>query len=299
VGERATVRCGARFAFGSSGRPAAREGDETLPPDSGVDFGLYITALGTSEEVGALSGRERLEEGERKKVNGNDNFAYADYERAARCYGAALKAVDGMIGGDAGDGEGRADLDAVAKLMVDCGNNLAAAYIKLGQFAKAEGACVAVLSGDPANVKALYRAGTAAMEQTKYLEARLALDRLLGLDPESGPAKALGRELTKREKKYRAKEQLMMKQMGAKLFGGQSSVQKGRSSTGAEQFKDVSEREHPPMESVPNAAPQADELPEAPAPTREYTVASKPSASWAVAGAVALASIGALLLWRR
>ena len=68
--------------------------------------------------------------------------------------------------------------------------------------------------------KALYRGGVAAMHQDKFEEARLALGRLLELDPENKAGLSQRRELQRREALYTAKEAKMMKAMGANMFGG-------------------------------------------------------------------------------
>jgi tetratricopeptide (TPR) repeat protein len=125
-----------------------------------------------------------------------------------------LKAIDGTL-----ESEDSKDVASqVLSLMVDAGNNLAACYLKLELFPKAEDACIAVLTVSPDNQKALYRAGISAMQQTKFNESRLALEKLLSIDPENAAAKKQLRELAKRETKYREAERALFKTMGQSMF---------------------------------------------------------------------------------
>ena len=126
-----------------------------------------------------------------------------------------MKAIDGVLEND----EVSPDFASqVYGLMIDAGNNLAAACLKLEQYMNAENACIAVLSVSPENQKALYRAGISAMNQTKFKEARLALDKLLSLDSDNVAAKKQLRELAKRELKYREAEKALFKTMGQSMF---------------------------------------------------------------------------------
>jgi len=130
-----------------------------------------------------------------------------------------LKAIDGVLEG----GEVSSDFTSqVYGLMVDAGNNLAASCLKLKQYLNAENACIAVLSVSPENHKALYRAGISAMNQTKFKEARLALEKLLSLDVDNVAAKKQLRELGRRESKYREDEKALFKTMGQSMFSESS-----------------------------------------------------------------------------
>jgi tetratricopeptide (TPR) repeat protein len=217
----ADIECEARFAFGSPGRPDAVEGDVLLPPDTPVSFEVTMLELGSSAVVGNMGCSDRLEEAQKKRTIGNHCFLYQDYERASKCYGASLKAVDGILSSDEADTPAAVRED-VLRLMLDCGNNLAAAYLKLANYPKAEAASVAVLQIDPSNVKALYRGGVAAMEQHMFVEARLAFAGAKELAPKDQGVARQFRELEKREKLYKAKELRMMKQMSKRILGSSS-----------------------------------------------------------------------------
>ena len=295
VGEKGTIECEPRFAFGSSGRPAAREGDMAVDANTAVSFVVEIKALGTeSMDPSALAPPERIVEGERKRQSGNENCTYADYERAARCYGAALKAVDGLLGVL----EEKEALETVARLIIDCGNNLAFTYIKLGNHAKAEAACISVLQGDPSNPKALYRAGVAAMHQTKFVEARLALQKLLALEPENVSCKTQLRELARREKKYKEKEKKVASRMSAAMFGDDASghaesKEPAAIATGVRDDQQGSETNEGALPQGTTEAAPAGDLPQG---TTESKGAVWPQ-RWYIAGAALVAALAWGLSW--
>jgi uncharacterized Zn-binding protein involved in type VI secretion len=78
-GETGLVVCEPRFAFGAAGRPAARQGDAVLPPDSHVEFHVRVIQLGAS--TGGSGPADQLEEGQRKRSLGNFHFQYSDFEK--------------------------------------------------------------------------------------------------------------------------------------------------------------------------------------------------------------------------
>jgi len=214
VGERGVVRCSSRFAYGHLGRPAVTDGDTPLCPDSDVEFHIHIHSLGSSLPIGSMTAPERLEEARLKKGAGNDLFKFHYFSGSAKAYSASLQALDGLLGEEPAE----VAHSEVVQMIADCGCNLAAAYLKMGMDAKAEDSCVAVLQIDPTNVKALFRAGSAAMNQQKFMESRLAFERLLFLEPGNRAAIRQVRELKLAEKRYRARERTVMRAMGADIF---------------------------------------------------------------------------------
>jgi tetratricopeptide (TPR) repeat protein len=249
LGEKGILTCGSRFAFGDIGRPIRNESVDmmVLPPDTDVEIELEVLELGSDKQVGGMEDDERIEECRKKKQIGNDCFEYCDYGRSTRAYSAALKAVDGLLenyqGEEVGDSSNTknesAPIDAtsssttlsnkqekfkvVLKLMVDCGCNIAAAYLRLKEYNKAESSCIAVLQVDANNLKALYRGGIASMHQHKFVEANMAFKMLLEMDPDNKEAQLKFKELQKREKLYKDKEKQIAKKMGANMFGGSNN----------------------------------------------------------------------------
>ena len=223
-GERAKVRSEPRFAYGGLGRPAAAPGDRELAADTAVEFELELHALGSRDAVAAMRPQERAAEGQLKREIGNEHFRCRDYHKAARCYSVALKAVDGLLAeSEEGEPAPGVDADAVLTLMVDCGNNMAACQLKLGDAKKAEEACIAVLQIDAANVKALYRAGIAARTQHKFDEAGLALEKALALEPGNRDVLRETRQLKLKIREYKEKDRKMAQAMGGKLFAASAT----------------------------------------------------------------------------
>ena len=278
-GERAKVRSESRFAYGGLGRPAAAPGDRELAADTAVEFELELHALGSRDAVAAMSPQERAAEGQLKREIGNEHFRCRDYHKAARCYSVALKAVDGLLA-DSEEGEPApgVDADAVLTLMVDCGNNMAACQLKLGDAKKAEEACIAVLQIDAANVKALYRAGIAARSQHKFNEAGLALEKALALDPGNKDVLRETRQLKLKIREYKEKDRKMAQAMGGKLFAA-SAKEEAAAAVAA-----------PAVDAAATAPPHGD---------KAGTERSEATGSQTDTGGQAPASAAAAEWWRR
>lgn len=215
-GEKAVVHCENRFAFGSTGRTALKDSDERdVPQDTDVDFEVEILSLGTTAPCAAMPPFDCLEECDEKRKNGNIHFRSHNLPKAAQFYGAAIKAVSELLSAFE---KGTNEHDRVLRLMIDCGNNLGACHLKLGDFKKCEEACIAVLHLDLQNVKGLYRGGVASMMQDKFEEAGLAFKRALEVDPENKEVQREMRRLKARIRDYKQKESKMLKTMSAKLF---------------------------------------------------------------------------------
>lgn len=281
LGETAIVRCSSRFAFGIAGRRVVREGDVLLPPETDVEFEVELT------EFGAAPGAESpVDDALRKRSIGNEHFEYYEFEKAARCYGAAIKSVDGVTAEVVPD-----DLIAtVNELLINCGNNLAQCYLKLNEFAKAESAAIAVLTLEPSNLKALYRGGISAMRQDRFDESRKAFDKLMSLDPQNSAGLTRLDELNRLEKAYKLKEHKMMKEMSKGIFGSAKKVEPkveekspGSSPGGA--------TVEPPREAGPERIDQ--EVPP------EAMVTSSPThrRDWAVVASVIVAVAAAVLFF--
>uniref|UniRef100_A0A7S2REJ1 peptidylprolyl isomerase n=1 Tax=Rhizochromulina marina TaxID=1034831 RepID=A0A7S2REJ1_9STRA len=295
-GDRARVCCAHRFAFGLSGRPAKHEGERAIAAEQDVDFIVAVSTVDPNTPVAGMALDERLREADCKRQSGNIFFLYEDWARATRCYAAALKALEG-----AENEEDAAEPDTaghIHSLLVDCGNNLALAHLRLDDPKKAEDACIAVLSLDPANVKALYRAGVATKLMGRYDEARLALDRALELDPSNKAVVKELRNLQAKRLEYRQKDARIAQAMGAKLFAKQEegvvntppSIQGERAralsqspaSAPTTQPKETSGSDRVPMEEVASTNSK---------PLHKRQLAS----SFAVIGALAL--LGAAMAW--
>ena len=94
--------------------------------------------------------------------------------------------------------------------------NAAMCALKLNDSATAEQHCNDALAADPASVKALFRRGTARMNQAEWATAKADLREASRLDPKSKEVREAFAECQKREGAAKQKE----KDIAAKMFGG-------------------------------------------------------------------------------
>uniref|UniRef100_A0A4W5N8V7 FKBP prolyl isomerase 16 n=1 Tax=Hucho hucho TaxID=62062 RepID=A0A4W5N8V7_9TELE len=135
---------------------------------------------------------DRIHIGNQKRERGNFHFQREEYSMAARAYWMALDVLTTHTkdGGSAVLVEG----EEVQDYRVKCLNNLAAAQLKLEQYDDALHTSRDVLSLDPQNVKALFRAGKLLSDKSEYEEAKEILKKALKLEPST---KAIHVELSK------------------------------------------------------------------------------------------------------
>lgn len=156
----------------------------------------------------------------------NDQFARTAYKQALRSYTAACNIIAEVVLPD----KESEMFQKVRQLRLDCGNNMATACVRLGEFEKAKEATVDVLRLDPDNMKALFRAGQISSLQSNFVEAKVALRRALNLSPESKEIQDELRRLLVRIKAYNTKRQTVQEAMGKSLLAGsqqQPKVVKG------------------------------------------------------------------------
>eukprot|EP00953_Heterococcus_sp_UTEX-ZZ885_P039915 20422-Heterococcus_DN1.PRE.2 len=152
------VRCNSRFAYGERGLPPASLNGPAVPPDTDVDFEVTLERIVSTKSIADLTPEENLAEAHFKKSVGNEHFSAANYKLAVKCYQKAVNAVDSAL----------PQLPAAArsvaqKLVVDCANNMVAAYLALDDLELAEQAVAVALQTDPNSVKGLYRAGQVSL----------------------------------------------------------------------------------------------------------------------------------------
>lgn len=219
TGQRCVVRCETRFAYGPDGCPATQPGDTNLSPNTDIELLVELVEIISTTAATNMTPAEKMEEYQRKKKVGNDHFTRKAFKKAVRSYASVLQTIS----------EGDSPCDSVMceearQLQIDCGNNVAMAYMRLGDLEKSKEATVGVLVLDPLNPKALFRAGQVSSLQGNFAEAKLALRKALDVKPDSKEVQAeLGR-LSVLVKAYRSKEKAMQKRMGQSMF---SSVERG------------------------------------------------------------------------
>ncbi|CAM9151085.1 unnamed protein product [Discosporangium mesarthrocarpum] len=218
VGQRNVVRCQSRFAFGDEGRPAIGTGDRIVPPNADLELDVFLSEIVSSKSTAEMTPEENLADCQFRKAVGNEHFQCKDFKKAIRSYVSALKAI-----GDNDFPKGSEEYQEARKLQIDCGNNVANAFMRMNELEKAKESTVSVLQLDPDNVKALFRAGNISSKQGNFLEAKLALDRALEIDPQSIVIKAEMQRLAVLKKEYREKSKAMQKRMGESMFSSSDS----------------------------------------------------------------------------
>lgn len=154
---------------------------EKQAEDKGVD--LVAKAM----EAAAIEKRQHdklkagHDEAARLKEEGAAAFKKKQYAEAVKCWGEALRSVDGY---------GRSEflLQEREELRMALHNNRAVAQIHLRNFSAAEGDATDVLFTDPNNAKALFRRGQARIGKRDYHGAVEDLEKLLELKPKDAKA---------------------------------------------------------------------------------------------------------------
>ncbi|CAN0139081.1 unnamed protein product [Scytosiphon promiscuus] len=219
VGQTCLVRCESRFGYGGLGCPATRKEDTDLPPDSDIEVQIELLEVVPTSSAQEMSPEEIIEEGERKKRIGNEHFQRSAYQKALRAYTSAANSITGL---ELSNESSQTFLQA-RQLRIDCGNNIATTCARLGELDKAKEAAVDVLELDPANTKALFRAGQVSSLQSNFVEAKLALQKAYDLNPASKEVHAELSRLSARIKLYKSKRRAMQETMGRSLFAASAS----------------------------------------------------------------------------
>lgn len=212
-GQRCIVRCETRFAFGPDGCPATQPGDVDLPPNADIELVVELVEVVSSTAPANMTPVEKLAEYHRRKTVGNEHFARRAFKKAIRSYTWVLQALsEEDFPTDSGMGsEARC-------LQIDCGNNAAMTFMRMGDLERAKEAAVGVLVLDPLNTKALFRAGQVSSLQGNFSEANLALRKALDVEPNSKEVQAELSRLSRRIKTYRKKNEALQRKMGQNLF---------------------------------------------------------------------------------
>lgn len=202
VGEASEVRCDARFAFGDVG----------LAPHvaPGTDMKLVVELLRVGKKITAeMDSKELIAEAAKKKESGNRYFREHNYEQAAKLYKRALKLLESW--------EHEEEDEAACKaLLIALGNNVGNVQHKLKQYKEARQSSLEVIQLDPTNVKAMYRVGQIALEQSDFVEATEFLRTALDLEPQNAKVRALLADVKRKKLELKQRE----RKLYAKLGGG-------------------------------------------------------------------------------
>jgi len=158
---------------------------------------------GDSEE-GEGEAKQRLDEAEACKHQGNTSFQSRQCEDALRHYTKAARLLAFVASSPAIEEERD-------RLATKCKVNEAACYLELKDYAMTIRRCTEVLAVDPHVVKALYRRARAHLECKDFGEAKRDVIRALDIAPNDTELSKLLREVKKMQADEEAKERRKLK----------------------------------------------------------------------------------------
>lgn len=209
-GELALLLADSQYAYGLLGR------EPDIPAWAPLLYQLQLLDFREKPDPLTLPVADRIRIGNQKRETGNFHFQREEYSMAARAYCVALDVLTtrSKDGSDAGV---KGEEEEVWDYRVKCLNNLATTQLKLEQFDEALRTSQDVLTLEPNNVKALFRAGKLLSDKGEYKEAMEVLKKALKLEPAT---KAIHIELSKLVKRQSGgKETQQWKPKPAELLG--------------------------------------------------------------------------------
>ncbi|KAM8750361.1 FKBP prolyl isomerase 16 [Acanthopagrus schlegelii] len=186
-GEITLLLADSQYAYGLLGR------EPDIPAWAPLLYQLQLLDIREKPDPLTLPVADRIRIGNQKRERGNFLFQREEYCLAARAYCMALDMLT-TSSRDGSDGSVKAEEEEVQDYRVKCLNNLAAAQLKLERYDEALHTSRDVLTLEPNNVKALFRAGKLMSDKGEYKEAMEVLKKALKLEPAT---KAIHVELSK------------------------------------------------------------------------------------------------------
>lgn len=186
-GEKAVLTIASDYAYGDGGSPPKIPGKATLL------FDVELIGFGPKKkEKWELSAEEKITESENSKAAGNELLKAGDYSGAIYEYDEALDYVKFM-----NDETPEEEKERVEKLKLALYLNSAMACIKDKDFGKAITMTTDALKIEADNVKALFRRGTAYLNNGMFEHAKADLMAARKLDPKN---KSVVKELMRYKK---------------------------------------------------------------------------------------------------
>lgn len=210
-----------RFAFADKGDPELGIG-----PNQDLEARIECIRIGEmSKEPVEMTPKELVESMRVSKERGNYFFKRGDLNRALRCYQDGLKKSESHLPPEPKPGQDPEELKTpefdeynndpdLIRLRIDCAGNMSACFEKQEKWKEAKEACVAVLTMEPNNLKALLRASRVSQAQDIYDEAKMCLITAKEYFPGNADVK---REMQKFKKRVEAYKLARKKQFGGKL----------------------------------------------------------------------------------
>ncbi|KAM3609573.1 uncharacterized protein V6R79_017287 [Siganus canaliculatus] len=186
-GEITLLLADSQYAYGLLGR------EPDIPAWAPLLYQLQLLDIREKPDPLTLPVADRIRIGNQKRERGNFHFQREEFCLAVRAYCMALDVLT-TRSRDGSGGSVKVEEEEVQDYRVKCLNNLATAQLKLEQYDEALHTSRDVLTLEPNNVKALFRAGKLLSDRGEYKEAMEVLKRALKLEPAT---KAIHAELSK------------------------------------------------------------------------------------------------------
>lgn len=234
VGEKAEIKCAARFAYGSIGLQS-----KNIPPDATIIYTIELVSAHEESDLEKKSYESRKEIGNKKRERGNYFFERQEYNSAIQLYRRALEYLDESEGGikypttDDDMEPTNAQLQELLEDRIKVYNNLAQAQMKIQAYDTALKSIDTVLQCQPNNVKALFRKGKILEAKADVAGAIPLLRKACSIDPDNKSIQnELSRLILKSKREARNEKDLYQKmfQSAQKL---ETKTQHSSSSSGA------------------------------------------------------------------
>ena len=243
-GERALITADAASAYGASGDAALG-----VLPGATVEWDVELTSLTKAKESWEMDEPEKLAAAAAHKDAGNAKFKAGAHSAAAKRYARAAAFIEYDSGFSAASKTAAADLKKALHL------NLAAARLKLGDWAAAAAACDKVLDRDGLNAKALYRRAQARLGTRDFVEAER--DARVAASA-GGPGAADARTLLARVKKEAAAYDKQQRAAFSNMFGRLAKLEEKEKKAKGEKQEEATAAAGEPMATDEAAAPVAE-----------------------------------------
>ncbi|KAK9158926.1 hypothetical protein Scep_005500 [Stephania cephalantha] len=187
-GEIALVTCPPDYAYDKFSRPAG------VPEGAHIQWEIELLSFEMPKDWTGLNFASIMEDADKIKNTGNRLFQEGKFELAKAKYEKVLREFNHVNPQD--DEEGKIFLNSRNSLHL----NVAACYLKMGEWRKSIEACNKVLDSNPLHVKALYRRGMAYLSGGEFDEARNNFEKMPTIDKSSEPdAKAALQKLKQKQ----------------------------------------------------------------------------------------------------
>jgi len=177
----------------------------------GEDDGIVTVQDGDAfpdfpEDSEAKTIAEKLKAAEAIKAVGNDYFKKQKFGEAANKYEKCLRYLEEKY-------PSPEEKHQLEQAKLPCHSNLAACYLKVGDYFKAVEQCDIVLKADPKNLKVLFRRGQAHTYKNDFERAKVDFSEALKLDPNSAEVKNAVIFMNQRKAELEKKEAAVFSKM--------------------------------------------------------------------------------------